>query len=94
MGRKHSGYSTLNVSAKAKGSTCKWESSPLLSRGHVVQMIYQHFKPKNQKRKHSFALEQEPQIIQWMTLFAVEAEELLEAGLDYETVRAMEHLLG
>ncbi len=29
-------------------------------------------------------------VTQWITLFNLEAEELLEAGLDYETLRAVE----
>ncbi|MCE2929958.1 MAG: hypothetical protein LW809_01040 [Vampirovibrionales bacterium] len=29
-------------------------------------------------------------VTQWITLFNLDAEELLEAGLDYETLRAVE----
>jgi hypothetical protein len=34
--------------------------------------------------------EMQRRVTQWITLFNLEAEELLEAGLDYETLRAVE----
>jgi hypothetical protein len=78
MGRKHH-QSAYNASMDDR----LWLEP--LSRHQAIEEVcrcLQHFvsaSPEVQRR-----------VMRWVTLFNLDAEELLEAGLDYETLRAVE----